>query len=485
MSLKVKRILKYLIPIPFVILVICIAYLIKPLLQNAPAGGTESVSNENLEPTKSPLPTISPEEQTNEAPAPDHETPKEAETAVVVLSSVPLPLCDLYAEWGTIATFKCFYDGAQAYRWEYYDMVMRDWSEIEDVRSGYDDLGRQVSYVNMEASNENDGTMLRCRVLFPDMEIIETACLYVLDQAVTNIFVEDLSMDAQSYVYIHMIPVVVTYMDGTQEELTGLSGLHFLETKVKNVEEEVSLAGNTIETVTTVISEADHRYSDYGAAEVMLRYHPVGLSEAKKIDLAATFSGTDQNPPVISQVDFSDYRIGKEMAEMTVTITAEDDITPYPLLQYAVLPKGQELTEADWRNRSCFKKEFDKNGIWVIYCRDQYGNIGTYEKDIIVIDSDPPKISSVVLEKEGWNQSNTICVKASDALSLTYSYSCAETGEDSGFIARNEYEIKNNGTWVVRVMDAAGNVSAEKIYVSSIDRQSPVINGITTQKEEQ
>ena len=99
-------------------------------------------------------------------------------------------------------------------------------------------------------------------------------------------------------------------------------------------------------------------------------------------------------------------------------------------------------------------------------------------------DSDAPEIASVTLEKEGWYSSNTIRVQASDALSLTYSYSCAETGEDSGFIARNEYEITSNGTWIVRVMDAAGNLSTEQIYVSSIDTQNPVINGIT-QKEEQ
>ncbi|MDE7239107.1 MAG: hypothetical protein K2N41_05280 [Lachnospiraceae bacterium] len=499
---RIKQILKNVLPVFAVIIVICIGYLIKPLLtQNTPeedvsaaaedlimssAATGEPVTEEpvmTVEQTDPPLPQ---EELTDQDLLPEPEQPEEK--TVAVLSYAPLALCDLYAERGTTAAFQCFYDGAEEYRWEYYDITVRNWAEIEDVQSGYDDLGRQVSCVNVEASNENNGIMIRCRISFPDMDvtITETACLYVLDKSVRGVTVGDLYTDAQKYIYIHMIPVTVTYEDGTAEEITGLSGLHFLETEVKNVEEGVSLAGNPIETVTTVITETDYQYFDYGANEVNLRYHPAELSE-KKIDIAATFSGTDQNPPVISHVDFSDYKIssGADSVEVLVTIMAEDDITPYPFLQYAILPKGQEPTEADWRNRNCFKKEFDQNGTWIIYCRDQYGNIGSYEKNIIVSDSDAPEIASVTLEKEGWYSSNTIRVQASDALSLTYSYSCAETGEDSGFIARNEYEITSNGTWIVRVMDAAGNLSTEQIYVSSIDTQNPVINGITTQKEEQ
>ncbi|MCM1103263.1 MAG: immunoglobulin domain-containing protein [Clostridium sp.] len=508
MKLRVKRILKTLIPVPIMILVICIAYLLQPLIHGngekdqekgsgAAAGdatevmqvqsGSDSVAG--VEMLFSP--ETAPAEEAEELPPdleqesePETEPPEKAEEeAAVTLSAEPLALCDLYAERGARVTFQCFYSGAEDYRWEYYDMTVRDWSQIEDVQSGVDGLGRQVSFVCLDAADENDGAVLRCRISFPDgEEITETACLYVLEQSVIDVSVADLSMDAEKYAYIHNVPVTVRYADGTEEEITGLSGMHFLERMEKSIEESVSSTGNLIETVTSVITEADYQYSGYGENEVTLRYHPAGLPE-KKIDVTAVLTGTDQNPPVISYVDF-EHRIGTEIsAEVTVTVTAEDDITPYPLLQYAVLPKGQELTEADWCNRSCFKRRFDQNGTWIVYCRDRYGNIGIYEKDIIVGDQEAPEILSVVLEKEGLQTSNTIRVEAADVLSVSYQYSCAETGEDSGFITRNEYEISDNGTWIIRVRDAAGNTASEQLYVSSIDRKSPVINGIFTQAQ--
>lgn len=505
MKLRVKRILKYLAPVPFVILVICIGYFVKPLIQNASnkdqaavpvteavntnplreTGGTDEKQSEDLP----PAPQGTDENAENGADGQTEEQkegglqPEEQQEEIIMLSSEPVMLHDLYAERGENVVFQCFDAEAESYIWEYYDMAVRNWAEMEGI-SGYDDMGRQVSGVTIEASEENDGTMLRCRILFPeDREVIETACLYVINKVITDIAVEEMSMDAERYVAIHTIPVLVEYADGTTEEITGLAGLHFLKETEQNVTEGVSFSGNYMEIITTAIAEVDYLYAGYGENKVQLRYHPRGVNE-KKLDIETMFHGTDQNPPVISQVDFSDYRISadSDSVEIMVTVMAEDDITPYPMLRYAVLPKGQELTEEDWNNRNCFNHIFDQNGTWIIYCRDQYGNVGFYEKDIIVSDHEAPEILSVTLEREGWQPSNTIQVDAEDVLSVTYSFSCAETGEDSGFIAQNCYEITQNGTWTVRVKDAAGNISAGQIYVSGIDGQSPIILGISTQQ---
>ncbi len=510
MKLRVKRILKYLIPVPVVILLLCTAYFVRPFVQNKAnqgKGNEPAVSNtagvtsvqcgsggklqEEGQPLSEPErgdAESDPEGAESEPEDAESEPELPQEETAAVLSTEPLALCDLYAEPGARVAFQCFYNGATDYQWEYYDVMARDWSQVEKVQSGVDELGRKISFVNADATDENNGLMLRCRISFPDREAItETACLYVLNKAIAGVSVEDVSV-AEKYVYIHTIPVMVEYADGTTEKITGLAGMHFLERTEKSVEESVSPTGNPIETVMTVITETDYRHSDYGANEIALRYHPAGLTEAKKMDITAIITGTDQNPPIISWVDFSDYRTGTVPSEeVTVTVMAEDDITPYPLLQYAVLPKGQELTDEEWENRNCFKKIFDQNGTWVIYCRDQYGNIGMYEKDIIIGDPDAPEILLVTLEKEGWQTENTICVDAKDVLPLSYQYSCAETGEDSGFITRNTYDIRDNGTWTIRVKDAAGNITSEQLFVSGIDRQSPVINGISTQtqKEEQ
>lgn len=534
LKLRVKRILKYLAPVPFVLLVICTAYFVKPLIQNAADRDTDTTADPvtevpdtvhtampesgetGREDQSEAIPPAALQETENstgegvEAGRPEEESGEDVEEGnpdeeqgedsllsetrlpetedqpevIAAVTSDPVMLHDLYAERGERVTFPCFRDGAESYAWEYYDMTIRDWAEMEGV-SGYDDLGRQISCAVVEASEENDGLMLRCKISLPEGEVItETACLYVFDKGIAGITLEDISTDAETYVSSRMIPVIVEYADGTTEEITGLSGLHFLQEVEQSVEESETLSGNCVEIITTAIAEVDYLYPEYGENQVRLRYHPRGLN-AKKMDAGMIFYGTDQNPPVISQVDFSDYTIGTDeddQAEIMVTVMAEDDITPYPLLQYAVLPEGQEAAEADWHNRNCFNAVFDQNGTWVVYCRDQYGNVGSYEKDIIVSDHEAPEILSVTLEKDGWQTANTIQVEASDDLSVTYSYSCAETGEDSGFIGRNYYEITHNGTWTVRVRDAAGNVSSEQIHVTSIDSQVPVILGITTQQ---
>lgn len=82
---------------------------------------------------------------------------------------------------------------------------------------------------------------------------------------------------------------------------------------------------------------------------------------------------------------------------------------------------------------------------------------------------------SVQLEtEEKWCQKNSIIV-TTDALPAEFFYSCAETGEDSGWIKENEKEVFSNGTWNVMVRDAAGNIAAAEITVSNIDKQPPVI----------
>ncbi len=441
----------------------------------------EQISNENMETAMEP--DVS--ENIGDNISESAEDVQEIPDIQAALSQDTISLCDMYAEHGTTVIFKCFYEDAAAYRWEYYDMGKRDWCVIEDAQIEYDELYRQVSYIYMKASDENNGIMIRCHIFFDDTreDIIESAFLYVLDKTVRNVSAEDAFLNAEQYVNILSIPVNVEYEDGSNETITGLSGLHFLNITEQAEDESVSIMGNLTETVTMTVSENDYAFINLGEQEVRLRYR--NDLEKKKTEFTAKYTGIDQNPPVISQVDFSDYEVSTvdEPVAVTVTITAEDDMTPYPLLQYAILPFGKEPKEKDWITNYHFTKEMNNNGAWIIYCRDQYGNVATYEKDIIVIDNKKPVILSVSLEKEGWQSANTIKVDASDALSLTYSFSCAETGEDSGFIDRNEYNISENGTWKVRVMDRAGNISETNIFVTEIDNQCPIIIGIQEVRE--
>ena len=235
--------------------------------------------------------------------------------------------------------------------------------------------------------------------------------------------------------------------------------------------------GNIIETITTVNTECEYSYVDAGEKQFVIRYR----DKAYAYDANLTVISTDKEAPVISAVSISDFEISNidKPVSVEVSITAEDNDTPYPELMYAFLPQETELDEEiDWTANPKFEKNIDKNGIWIAYCKDKSGNIAAFEKKIIAVDQKAPELA-LTLENADWCQSNKIIAAAKDELSITYLFTCPETGEDSGWTDRNEYDVSKNGTWEVQAKDAAGNIAVKEITVSNIDTQMPVIKGIT------
>lgn len=102
------------------------------------------------------------------------------------------------------------------------------------------------------------------------------------------------------------------------------------------------------------------------------------------------------------------------------------------------------------------------------------------EKEIITVDMKAPVIKSISLAEEtNWCRSNTIQVSAHDASDILYCYE-NHSGGSSGWITYSEYTVDTNGIWIIRVKDAAGNVSeAEEIEISNIDKEAPVIHNIS------
>ena len=161
-------------------------------------------------------------------------------------------------------------------------------------------------------------------------------------------------------------------------------------------------------------------------------------------------------------------------------ISATDNDTPADSLSYAFLPEGQEVTEEDWRAVSSFEVDITQNGVWIAYCRDQSGNICTEEKKVIAVDQKAPVISELYLAESTWCQKNRIIVTAADELEIWYRYCCPETGEDSGWIVENTFEVSHNGVWEIRVKDAVENISEiQELTVTNIDTVAPVIISIT------
>lgn len=381
-------------------------------------------------------------------------------------------ISDMYAVKGAL-TLKSYYPDAAGYTWELYDTDAKGWKSL-DSEIIYDELYRPVSCVSFSLDED---IMVRCGVERENSEesISDVAAVKCI-QSVTGISAAQEQVETGSgWLCSRDIPVKVTYRDNSSETLTGLYGLVFVDS-LESSEVTYSDTGSIIETVTTVRTECEYSYMETGEKAFAIRYR----DKDKAYDTNITVVSTDKEAPVISSVSVSDFEISSidEPVPVEVSITAEDNETPYPELMYAFLPQETEPKEEDWTAKPKLEKDIDKNGVWIAYCRDKSGNIATFEKRIIAVDQKAPELA-LTLEHSEWCQSNKIIADAKDELSITYLFTCPETGEDSGWTDRNEYDVTKNGTWEVQAKDAAGNTAVREITVSNIDKQMPVIKGIT------
>lgn len=395
------------------------------------------------------------------------------------LTESPLPLSDIYAEPDSLAAFKCYYPDALDYTWEIYDQSTDTWKRAEDaeVMEIMDELYRRVSTFLVPADKKYGNRTIRCRAeLQTQDDILSTATLHILP-AIKEITAEEYISDAGKYLSAREIPLQVRYQDGSEDTVTGLNGLYFLE-KEETSEKETTDSGSLTETITTVITACDYAYL-CGDTEGTLRYQ----SKAGNIDIPIRLIGEDKIPPEIKEVSISDFEISTvdQPVPVTVTIMAEDNVTAYPNLQYAFFPEGDEVPDEAWSDQSVITTDITQNGKWIAYCRDESGNTAQEEKEIVAVDNKAPVVT-LSLENEAWCTENKILVDAKDGSSVEYCYSCPQTGEDSGWCTKDEFAVSKNGTWIVKVRDAVGNMTEEEITIDNIDNQAPVIRGITEKK---
>ncbi len=409
---------------------------------------------------------------------------EETEDVRSPLTEAPVRPMDMYARKDSTPVFKSFYPEAERYIWEIYDIAENGWKEApsEMVTMELDELYRMVSAFRIpESCHHNGELVVRCTVDLKEKEsITDVATLHILEKNIADIVIEDLKTDA-GYVSAQTVPVTVEYSDGSKETLTNLSGLCFLD-KQESFEEQTTVSGNSLETITTVIKGCDYFCLGMEEENLVMRYQAADM----KKDIPVKITGEDLEAPVIKKLDISDFTISSEdvPVPVTVTIHAEDNSTPYPKLLYAFLPEGEEPgDETNWYTTPSFEVSITRNGKWYAYCKDLGGNIAFEERDIIAVDNKAPVVS-LSLESEEWCKTNKILVRAKDGLSVEYCYSCAETGETSGWIAQNEYEVRQNSTWEVKVRDAVGNVTEQDITIDNIDNQMPVIRNISISEKE-
>ena len=411
-----------------------------------------------------------------------HKEEKEETPEQEPLTASPVKLSDAYVEKGSVASLKSYYPDATGYTWEVRDMENGKWLQVpeEDIAQTTDELYRPVSIYMAEVYAEKGEYDIRCTASLEGGEMItDTATLHPLEK-IKSISADEYTGKAGEYISARQIPVNVTYENGRQETVTGLNGLYFLE------KEESSKPGtdtvssdNMTEVITTVIMSKEYCYLE-GEKTCTLRYH----AGEEAIDVPVRIVGKDTMAPQITDLSVGSFENSAvdEPVAVTISITAEDDVTAYSDLVYAFLPEGEKPQEEDWTGEASFTMDITKNGIWNAYCRDESGNVASKEQEMIVVDNKAPNVS-LSLENDTWCTENKIIVNAKDAQPVEYCYSCIETEEDSGWIDKNEHITKKNGTWIVKVRDASGNETELEIVIDNIDNKPPVIHAIRKKTE--
>lgn len=462
-----------------------------------------SLKNEPETPEKTEAVREKTEETDTELPLNQEETKAESVTGLFeqpkenqpVIQETVIPH-DLYVTSGSRGKFKAYHRDATDYLWKYYDEAKKDWQPVSENASlllseETDELNRKVSLVIVPGEPENDGLLISCQMKFPDdyepekeAETTYQASFSILKKEITSIHMpEDFMADAGAYLSSLDIPVTVTYDDHTEETVTGLSDLFFCVPQNVESDMEKEEDGTTVETITSRTKESEYCHIKAGENTQLLKYR----GTVPALDMEPTITGTDLAAPEIRSILLSDYTVSNKESEpvkLTATIDAKDNYSSLTKLSYAFLEEGKEPAEEDYSKTNKFDLEITRNGTWTAYVKDEAGNIGSLNQEIITVDQKAPVIQSVSLkypDEKNWYSSNTILVEAEDRTAVTYSYGMDDM--DSGWIDDNEYPITQNGQWKVKVRDAAGNESTETIDVVNVDGKPPLIISVLPKQE--
>lgn len=324
-----------------------------------------------------------------------------------------LPLHDLHAVPGQKVRFRIYHPETVNPVWEYYDMESRAWMPAagDCVGEETDPQGNVIHYADFETPEEQPELMIRCLYEQADTgeQIPETAFLKALPQEIRQLALasEGITAEAGSCLASHDITVEVTYADGTTDIMDGLYNLFFMDTETDTGSSEFVSADGilTEKKEQTILNHfRQYRLTKPGEETVTLAYMPD--TESPQLRLSGTITGTDEEPPEVSGVDILAREDSGGETSMTVLINAEDNVTPYPLLQYAVLQKEDreaagddtEIAEEDWTDSPRITVTLQENSAWFFCCRDQAGNTAIYRYHE---DEDPPADPETIAEGPG------------------------------------------------------------------------------------
>ncbi|MCQ2523031.1 MAG: hypothetical protein MJ123_01715 [Lachnospiraceae bacterium] len=126
------------------------------------------------------------------------------------------------------------------------------------------------------------------------------------------------------------------------------------------------------------------------------------------------------------------------------------------------------------------KFEIKKNGDYTVVVRDKAGNTAEKKISVTCIDKEGPSISYFGPANQNWvNGDIVLNVSAQDNQSGLAKYPFSFNGGEN-YTANTTFKVTSNGIYKVMAKDRLGNISEKSVTVSTIDRDLPIIKGIST-----
>lgn len=199
----------------------------------------------------------------------------------------------------------------------------------------------------------------------------------------------------------------------------------------------------------------------------------------------------DTTAPTITKCDISEHDINNDPSvtqTITVVAEAEDLYTKKDKLLYALVDASRIPISSDWimaatSHDVVFTLQLNQNKEYILYAKDENGNIAKQNVSISVLDVTAPTIDEIYLlmtERE-WYSYNVLKIDANDdyrpeKLQYRIALSDEELSAEE-WRNENEFYIDRNGTYIVEVKDSVGNKARATYKVTNIDSTAPTVEG--------